>query len=44
MKSRDRCAAYRLAGGVAEYGAVIYNRETGAVRPLLYLLAPKRVA
>jgi hydroxymethylpyrimidine pyrophosphatase-like HAD family hydrolase/hypoxanthine phosphoribosyltransferase len=32
---RDRCEAYRLAGGVAEYGAAIYNHGTGAVRPLI---------
>ena len=31
---RERCAAYRLAGGVAEYGAVIYNHASGAVRDL----------
>lgn len=32
---RDRCAAYRLAGGVAEYGAVIYDHRTGRSRSLL---------
>jgi hypothetical protein len=26
---RDRCAAYRLAGGVAEYGAVCYDAVSG---------------
>jgi hydroxymethylpyrimidine pyrophosphatase-like HAD family hydrolase len=34
---RDRCAAYRLAGGVAEYGALCYDAASGrtrvAVRP-----------
>jgi hydroxymethylpyrimidine pyrophosphatase-like HAD family hydrolase len=32
---RDRCAAYRLPGGVAEYGAVIYDHVGGRVRDLL---------
>jgi hypothetical protein len=32
---RERCDAYCLAGGVAEYGAVIYNHHTGGVRTLL---------
>jgi hydroxymethylpyrimidine pyrophosphatase-like HAD family hydrolase/adenine/guanine phosphoribosyltransferase-like PRPP-binding protein len=32
---RDRCDAYRLAGGVAEYGAVTYNHQTGNVTPLI---------
>ncbi|MGH2344570.1 MAG: hypothetical protein ACRDG4_05050, partial [Chloroflexota bacterium] len=32
---RERCAAYHLAGGVAEYGAVAYNHGTGSVRQLL---------
>ncbi len=32
---RDRCQAYRLAGAVAEYGAVIYNHLTGQSVPLL---------
>jgi len=32
---RDRCDAYRLAGGVAEYGAVIYDHGTGHARRLL---------
>ncbi|MFE2406802.1 HAD family hydrolase [Kitasatospora sp. NPDC059408] len=31
---RDRCAAYRLAGGVAEYGAVAFDAGTGAVHPV----------
>ncbi len=32
---RERCDAYRLAGGVAEYGACVYNRQTGRVVSLL---------
>lgn len=32
---RDRCDAYRLAGGVAEYGAAIYDHGTGHARRLL---------
>ncbi len=32
---RERCDAYRLAGGVAEYGAAIYNHYTGEARALL---------
>jgi hydroxymethylpyrimidine pyrophosphatase-like HAD family hydrolase len=32
---RERCAAYHLAGGIAEYGAVAYNHGTGKVRQLL---------
>lgn len=32
---RERCQAYRLAGGVAEYGAVVYNHGTGQARELL---------
>ena len=32
---RERCQAYRLIGGVAEYGAVFYNRLTGKVTSLL---------
>lgn len=32
---RERCVAYRLAGGVAEYGAVLFNHLSGEVRPLL---------
>jgi hydroxymethylpyrimidine pyrophosphatase-like HAD family hydrolase len=28
---RDRCAAYGLCGGVAEYGCVSYDAKTGAV-------------
>jgi hypothetical protein len=31
----ERCRAYRLAGGVAEYGAVSYLAEGGRVRKLL---------
>ena len=31
----DRCRAYRLAGGVAEYGAVSYESRTEQVRELL---------
>jgi hydroxymethylpyrimidine pyrophosphatase-like HAD family hydrolase len=32
---RERCAAYHLAGGVGEYGAVVYNHGTGRVRAVL---------
>ena len=32
---RDRCRAYHLAGGVAEYGAVLYNHVSGTVEELL---------
>jgi len=32
---RDRCRSYRLAGGVAEYGGVVYNHRTGAVRQVI---------
>jgi len=32
---RDRCAAYGLAGGVAEYGALVYLHGTGEVVSLL---------
>jgi phosphoserine phosphatase len=32
---RERCTAYRLAGGVAEYGAVAYDHRTGHVHELL---------
>jgi|GEM_PF-783272 len=32
---RERCQAYRLAGGMGEYGAVIYNALTGETRVLL---------
>jgi hydroxymethylpyrimidine pyrophosphatase-like HAD family hydrolase len=32
---QERCAAYGLAGGVAEYGAVVYNHSSGRVQPLL---------
>jgi hydroxymethylpyrimidine pyrophosphatase-like HAD family hydrolase len=32
---RERCAAYHLAGGVGEYGAVVYNQGTGRVREVL---------
>lgn len=31
---RDRCAAYSLPGGVAEYGAVVYLHGSGEVRSL----------
>lgn len=31
---RDRCAAYRLAGGVGEYGAAAYDARTGATSAL----------
>ena len=32
---RDRCTAYRLAGGVAEYGAVAYGAGDGSVFDLV---------
>jgi hydroxymethylpyrimidine pyrophosphatase-like HAD family hydrolase len=32
---RERCAAYHLAGGVGEYGAVAYSHGTGRVREVL---------
>ena len=32
---RERCGAYRLAGGVAEYGAAAYDHRTGCVHELL---------
>lgn len=32
---RERCQAYRLAGGVAEYGAVVYNQQSGETISLL---------
>lgn len=32
---RDRCLAYHLPGGVAEYGSAIYVRSSGAVRDLV---------
>jgi hydroxymethylpyrimidine pyrophosphatase-like HAD family hydrolase len=32
---RERCQAYHLAGGVAEYGAVVYNHLTGKTEGLL---------
>lgn len=32
---RDRCAAYGLAGGVAEYGALVYLHGTGEALSLL---------
>ncbi len=32
---RERCRDYRLAGGVAEYGAVIYDHVNGRSRSLL---------
>jgi hydroxymethylpyrimidine pyrophosphatase-like HAD family hydrolase len=32
---RERCGAYQLAGGVAEYGALTYEARTGRVRDLL---------
>lgn len=31
----DRCRAYGLAGGVAEYGAVIFNCASGQIDPLI---------
>lgn len=38
---RERCCAYRLAGGVAEYGALTYETRTGRVRDLLTALDRK---
>jgi hydroxymethylpyrimidine pyrophosphatase-like HAD family hydrolase len=35
LEVQDRCAAYRLAGGVAEYGAVVYDHGACRVRSLL---------
>ncbi len=32
---RERCCAYRLVGGVAEYGAVLYNAQTNCMHCLL---------
>ena len=32
---RSRCHAYRLAGGVAEYGSAIYDSQTATARSLL---------
>jgi hydroxymethylpyrimidine pyrophosphatase-like HAD family hydrolase len=32
---KARCAAYRLAGGVAEYGAVVYDARTDQTRVLV---------
>jgi hydroxymethylpyrimidine pyrophosphatase-like HAD family hydrolase len=32
---RERCVAYRLAGGVAEYGAAIYDHRTGREQSLV---------
>lgn len=32
---RERCAAYQLIGGVAEYGSVAYVRQTGTVLDVL---------
>ncbi|HEX2911497.1 MAG TPA: hypothetical protein VH186_11875, partial [Chloroflexia bacterium] len=32
---RERCYNYRLSGGVAEYGGVIYNHRTGETHELL---------
>jgi len=32
---RERCAAYRLAGGVAEYGAVMHDHRSGRTEVLL---------
>jgi hydroxymethylpyrimidine pyrophosphatase-like HAD family hydrolase len=28
---QERCSTYNLAGGVAEYGAVVYNHQTGSI-------------
>ncbi len=32
---KERCAAYHLSGGVAEYGAVLYDNANGTSTPLL---------
>lgn len=32
---QDRCTAYGLPGGVAEYGAVVYHQASGLAQPLL---------
>jgi hypothetical protein len=32
---RDRCGAYRLVAGVAEYGSAVYDHPTGQVRSLV---------
>jgi hydroxymethylpyrimidine pyrophosphatase-like HAD family hydrolase len=32
---RERCRAYRLIGGVAEYGAAVFDARSGRVRDLL---------
>ncbi len=32
---KNRCIAYHLAGGVAEYGAVLYDHASGKTMPLL---------
>jgi hypothetical protein len=32
---QERCRAYHLPGGTAEYGSVFYNHLTGEVKPLL---------
>jgi hydroxymethylpyrimidine pyrophosphatase-like HAD family hydrolase len=32
---RERCHAYRLIGGVAEYGAAVFDARTGRIRDLL---------
>jgi hydroxymethylpyrimidine pyrophosphatase-like HAD family hydrolase len=32
---KERCAAYRLNGGVAEYGAVLFDQASGQVKELL---------
>ena len=32
---RERCAPYRLTGGVAEYGSVVYTHANGRTRSLL---------
>ena len=35
IEVRERCESYRLAGGVGEYGAVIYDHLSGETRELL---------
>ena len=32
---RDRCHAYRMAGGIGEYGAAVYDRSSGVAKSLL---------
>ena len=41
---RDRCESYHLAGGSAEYGAVVYDRVAGTSRCLLTDLEAKHLS